>query len=54
MIRTLAKWTAIAVIPGFAGVALAVWAYRRWTTNNRVIIVREPATRFVVYRGGRA
>lgn len=48
------KWTAIAIVPGFAGIALAVWAYRRFTTRNRVIVVREPTTKFVCYRGGRS
>ena len=52
--RRILKWTAIAIVPMGIPAALAVWAYRRLTTKNAVIVVREPSTKFVVYQGGKA
>ena len=53
MIRIL-KWAVIAAVPFGLPIAVTVWAVRRLRTKNAVIVVREPAKKFVVVKGGRA
>lgn len=52
--RRLLKYAAIAIVPFGIPVAVGVWLLRRATVKNAVIIVREPSTKLVCYRGGRS